>query len=144
MVGKLDAAVESHEIGDIDNYLMRLLMGSRNNPELPQPINVMTFVDHVEKDIEGFRQQYDGLSEFAHPNWAGISLLYARPDSVNRWTDFGANIRGTDNPRLIGVVNLSVALAMFERSYGKIADLMPGFISLCERRLVQSDGDPIA
>jgi hypothetical protein len=37
-----------------------------------------------------------------------------------------------------------VALAMFERSYGKIADLMPGFISLCERRLVQSDGDPIA
>jgi glutathione-specific gamma-glutamylcyclotransferase len=137
--GKLDAAVESQTIGDIGAFLMRLLMGSRNNPDLPQPINVMTFVEHVEKDIKGFRQQYDGLSEFAHPNWAGTSLLYSRPDSVNGWTDFGANIRASDNIRQIGVLNLSVALGMVERSYSHIGDVMPSFVALCEKQWDTSD-----
>jgi hypothetical protein len=107
-------------------------MGSRSDPELPKAINVLTFVDRVDKDIEGFRNQYDLLCEFAHPNWAGTVLLYSKLDIQNLWTDFGANIRGGDGARVTGVMNLSVALAMFERSYNRISDLMPRFIALCE------------
>jgi hypothetical protein len=76
---KVAGSVESAMVGDIDEYLMKLLMGSKNEPAVPDPINVMTFVDHVDKDIVGFRTQYDNLSEFAHPNWAGTSLLFAIP-----------------------------------------------------------------
>jgi hypothetical protein len=130
---KLDATLKAGAVGDIDEFLMKLSMGSRTDTDImPQAISVLTFVDRVEKDVEGFRHQYDLLSEFAHPNWAGTALLYSKPDPPNLWTDFGANIRGIDGPKQVGVLNLSVALMFFERSYNRIADIMPALIELCK------------
>jgi cation transport protein ChaC len=130
---KLDDAVTRQLQGDIDEYLMKLLMGHRLASEFPQAINVLTFVDRVNKDIEGFREQYDNLSEFVHPNWAGTSLLYSKPDLTNLWTDFGKNIRSLNNIKQVGALNLSVALKTFERTYNEVAELMPAFILLCSR-----------
>jgi hypothetical protein len=39
----------------------------------------------------------------------------------------------------VGLINLSVALMFFERSYNRIADLMSSFIELCKRQQ-QKDG----
>ena len=132
LCAKVEGAVQAGILGDIDDYLMKLAMGSKTDSAMPQAISVLTFVDRLEKDVEGFRHQYDLLSEFAHPNWAGTALLYSKPDPENRWTDFGANIRGGDGPKNVGIINLSVALMFFERSYSRIAELMPAFIALCE------------
>lgn len=132
---KLDGAVQAKTIGDIDDYLMKLIMGSKTNPDLPQAINVLTFVDRVNKDIDGFRHQYDNLSEFAHPNWAGTGLLYSKSDSETLSTNFGANIRGLGSTKQAGAVSLSVALMIFERNYNLVADLMPPFVELCESRI---------
>ena len=132
---KLDAALQAGTVGDIDDYLTLLMMGSRTNSELPPAISVLTFVDRVEKDVDGFRHQYEMLSEFSHPNWAGTALLYSRPDPPNLRTDFGANIRGGDRTKHAGVLNLSVALMFFERSYNHVADVMPAFITLSASRL---------
>ena len=129
---KLAGTVQAGTAGDIDDYLMRLNMGSKIDPALRPAVNVLTFVDCVDRDIVGFRHQYDVLSEFAHPNWAGTALLYSKSNPVNLRTDFGTNIRGGDNTKDIGVLNLSVALTMFERNYNSISDLMPAFIALCE------------
>lgn len=128
---KLDDAVKNQSKGDIDDFLMKLLMGSKTVPELPQAINVLTFVDRVNKDIDGFRERYDNLSEFAHPNWAGTSLLYSKPDKKNLWTDFDKNIRGLNSTRQAGALNLSVALMLFERTYQEIGDLVPEFVKVC-------------
>jgi hypothetical protein len=131
---KLDATLKAGAVGDIDDSLMQLSMGNRADTDIAphQAINVLTFVDRVEKDVEGFRQQYDRLSEFAHPNWAGTALLYSKSDPLNLWTDFGANIRAIDGPEQVGVSNLNVALMCFERSYNRLADIMPAFIELCK------------
>jgi hypothetical protein len=135
LCAKLDAAVKAGAVGDIDDYLMKLAMGSRTDSAMPQAISVLTFVDRVNKDVEGFRDQYDRLSEFSHPNWAGTALLYSKPDPPNLWTDFGQNIRGIDGPREVGILNLSVALMFFKMSYNRVADKMPAFIALCEGRI---------
>jgi hypothetical protein len=135
LCAKLDAAVKAGAVGDIDDYLMKLAMGSRTDSAMPQAISVLTFVDRVNKDVEGFRDQYDRLSEFSHPNWAGTALLYSKPDPPNLWTDFGQNIRGIDGPREVGIMNLSVALMFFKMSYNRVADNMPAFIALCEGRI---------
>jgi hypothetical protein len=89
----------------------------------------------VEKDIEGFNHQYGILSEYSHPNWAGTVYLYAKHDKENGATDFGQNIRIPEGTKQIGVGNLSVALLLFERSYNRIADLIPAFTKLCEDRM---------
>ena len=129
---KIDAAVERGTLGDSAQHLRRLHLGSKRNPAMPEAVNVLNFVDRVERDVKGFREQYDMLSEYAHPNWCGTAHLYSKPDPPNLWTDFGANIRGATSARCIGVANLSTALMFFEISYNRIADAMPAFIELCE------------
>jgi hypothetical protein len=98
----------------------------------PRPVRVNKFLTEVDRDIPGFNYQYGLLSEYAHPNWAGTVLIYAKHDFETRLTDFGKNMRCGDNAKVIGVGNLCVALMIFEAKYNDIADLMPAFISLCE------------
>ena len=128
---KLEEAVTKKSKSDIDDFLMKLLMGSKTAPELPQAINVLMFVDRVNRDVEGFREQYDNLSEFAHPNWAGTSLLYSKSDPKTARTEFAKNIRSLTSTKRVAMVNLNVALMIFERTYEKVGNVMPALVKLC-------------
>jgi hypothetical protein len=73
---------------EIENVLSRLALGAKTFPdkdtlpEQPEPINVLTqidFADKLFKDANGknlkiFRQCYDFLSEFCHPNMLGLMV----------------------------------------------------------------------
>jgi hypothetical protein len=139
LCAKVEAAVQTGAVGDIDEYLMRLSVGSRTDPDMRRAIKVSAFLKCVDKDIEGFSHGYGQLCEFAHPNWAGTTLLYSKPDATTPGAyEFGSNIRGGDGAYAVGVVNLSVALLIFERSYSRLGDLMPGFVTVCENHLQPS------
>ena len=132
---RVTKALDSGDLGNIKSCVHRLLLGSRTSEDLPDPINVLSFVDAVNDTVEGFRDQFDHLCEVAHPNWAGTSQLYSQPDAQARAVEFGHNLRGSEGIRSRTVANLSVAMAMFELDYNEIADLMDPFIELCERDL---------
>lgn len=77
---------------ELDVFLRRMFLGSRalpgpdrfknENLEVPQPIQVMTLIDAVDdlfqkmsnKKETRFRESYEDLSDFCHPNFAGISV----------------------------------------------------------------------
>jgi hypothetical protein len=149
---KVDAVVDSKMVGDVDEYLMKLAMGTATGwPEadssgdvltLPRPIKIGAFLKQVEKDIEGFSHQYGILSEYAHPNWAGTVLLYSSTDRQKAITDFGTNMRKAENAKAVGVVNLSVALKMFHAKYDHISDVIPAFISVCEAQSSNQQNSP--
>jgi hypothetical protein len=132
---KIASAIKADGLGDLDEYLMRLSLGSRNFEKSPVAINVLNFVDQVDKRFAGYRKQYDELSEYSHPNYLGTTCLYSATDFDNYMVSFGANARGSKPAEIIGVMNLSVALMIFDHSYNEVADLMPAFIALCERDL---------
>lgn len=138
LCGKVATAVESNDVGNIDEYLMKMYVGVATGAPtevvMPRPVRVGKFLESVEKDIPGFNHQYGILCEYAHPNWAGTALVYSKNDTENRVTYFGKNMRRADNTKTIGVVNLSVALMMFERSYNRITEILPAFTKLCESR----------
>jgi hypothetical protein len=148
LCAKVEEAVKSQSVGDIDEHLMKLVVGiatdapktkSKGDATFPRPVKVGAFLKLVEKDVEGFSNQYGILSEYAHPNWAGTVLLFSKNDTKNRTTDFGRNIRKGESTKGIGIGNLSAALAMFERSYKRILDLLPAFTALCESRLKNTE-----
>jgi hypothetical protein len=142
LCAKVEAVVDSKAVGDVDDYLMKLAMGtatawpetdsSADGLTMPRPVKISAFLKQAEKDIEGFSHQYGVLSEYTHPNWAGTVLLYSNTNKETAKTDFGENIRKSDNAKAIGVVNLSVALKMFHERYNRISDLLPAFIGVCE------------
>src|SRR6266481_6346902 len=116
LYGKVQASVESAEVGDIDDYLMKMSMGiatdpatdaSTGEPIRPRPIRIGKFLDRVEKDINGFNRQYGYLSEYVHPNWVGTVYLYSKFDKENGAADFDQNIRKPDGTKHTCVNNLS-------------------------------------
>jgi hypothetical protein len=129
---KIRATVEANECGEIDKHLTRFVMGHRNNEQMPMAINVMTCIDHVEKQIDGFRRHYDVLSEYAHPNWAGTTLIYSQPVQGERTVQFGRNIRGIEATIGHAVISLSTVLLLFMETESSITNAMPEFIQVCE------------
>ena len=135
-----DANDTSHVKG-LDERIMKLLMGSRSNDELPDAVNVLTMLKKAEKSIPGIGilSAYDSLSEFAHPNWSGTSLLYSRNDHDKILTHLGKNVRSAESPLGLGLSSLTGSLAMFEHAYNSISDLMPDFVSVCEAALPNNE-----
>ncbi len=132
---KVKLAVKNNEPGDIDTYLMKLSLGHRGKGGFPEAISVLTFVDHVEREVEGFRRQYDELSEYAHPNYLGTTGLYSQRNAEEFTVSYGPNPRATGAAITIGIVNLSVALMVFEHTYEKLGDLIPAFVRVCDKSL---------
>jgi hypothetical protein len=134
---KLNIALKTGNIGDLDSDLAKLSAGTRNwkDEGWPEAFNVLKFVDCAEKTFSGFRYAYDALSEYSHPNYLGTTGLYSRTDHKEILIDFGPDAARLKYPKYICALNLSVALRIFEDTYGKLADLMPAFIALCETHL---------
>jgi hypothetical protein len=92
-------------------------------------------VECVERSVLGFREQYNRLSEYAHPNTHGTTGLYSYDDRENIFVDFGPQDRNTKPAKAICITNLSVTLMLFERTYNRLSELMPDFVELCEREI---------
>ena len=133
---KIERVIDEDDFGDIDETLMKLLVGTKIDENMPNSINVMTFLDYVEREIPGIRRQYDELSEFAHPNWAGTLLLFGRNDKEQIVTDFGSGLRSEASIQA-GAINLEVALMIFAHTYERIGEAMPPFTKMAEARLAQ-------
>src|SRR5262249_24482563 len=65
---RLSRFLENKNVTDLDDFLMNILVGARDDPDMPKSINILTMVDRVEKTLTGFRSLYDHLCEYAHPN----------------------------------------------------------------------------
>jgi len=131
----MESSIETQTIGEADQRLMQLLMGSKSDTDtLPEAINVLKCVDSVDKKIPGFRYQYDRLSEFAHPNWAGTALLFSKREEGGI-ANFGENMRSEETVLVGGLHNLAGALDVFEVSYNRVGELIPDFVRVCEANL---------
>jgi len=116
---------KAKDIGAFDDFLMRSLVGARNNPEMPAATNILTFVDRVEKTTPGFRHVYDALCEYAHPNWAGTFGVFGQIDQEKFELKLGPAERSTAYST--GLAALSSSLMLFEHYYNDSAELVRQF-----------------
>lgn len=90
---RLKALLLNQDLGGIDSLVMNRLFASRDKDwlaESPQlaAVNILTFVDKLDKKIPGVRQHYDRLSERCHPNSFGHHQLYTRTNYENGTVSF--------------------------------------------------------
>ena len=129
----LERAVDAQAVGETDQHLMKLLMGTKIDTDvLPKAENVLNFVDRVDKKIAGFRKQYERLSEFAHPNWSGTVLLFSKPAEKTGIAHLGENMRAEKEALFVGLGNLASALDIFIVSYNSVEAVVSDFIRLSE------------
>jgi hypothetical protein len=130
---KVKKAIDDQSISALDKTLMKALTGSKNNPDMRDPINILTIVDRVDKEIPGFRGVYDNLCELSHPNWAGTLGTYTKIDTEKLWVDFGKNIRLKDTTQRHIAFTLRAGLELVVHIYNEFAELMPQLLKVCEK-----------
>jgi len=89
---KMEETVTSQKVGEeLDTLLMRALLGRKDRPVYLEPINVQTYVEHLDKKFKdaGIKDSYSQLSEYAHPNWFGAMSLYAKLDKQTMCLNLG-------------------------------------------------------
>lgn len=117
---------------ELNDTLMRMLVGSRLWPDRPQALQILSCIDRMDKKVPGVRKSYDILSEIAHPNWRGVFGMYSRTDEPNFTAHFGRGLRPTEGTKSAIVNTLLDALGLFEFSYNRISEAMPGFLAELE------------
>ena len=112
--------LNSKDLDRIDDFVSRGLVGERRTDAALAATNVLTLIDHVEKRIPGFRKSYDGLSEFAHPNWSGGLGAFGRIDHDK----YELHLRPSERTSglVSGVISLSTSLMLFEHFYNGMID----------------------
>jgi hypothetical protein len=90
-------------------------------------------LDRMDKQFPGVRERYDELSEFAHPNWGGVSGLFSIIDRETRTAKFGRGLRRTPAAaKESAAAALRGYLELFEQVYNWISDTLPEFIAKLE------------
>jgi hypothetical protein len=108
-----------HDLQNLDkSFLMRALMGSKHEDATHTAYSVLTAVDKLDKVVEGIRHDYDELSEFLHPNWAGVMGAFGKIDKDNFRLELGKENR-TLKP-IIGLSPFVAALQAFEIFYNEV------------------------
>lgn len=87
-------AIANKELTHFTKRMHSLIVGWKNDDEFPNPPNVLTLIDKVDKTISGYRKHYDILSEYAHPNWHGTMGLFAKTGGKKLKVEFGRYIKG--------------------------------------------------
>lgn len=129
---RLKKVTDDQALTDFDEFLMKLLFGFKNDKDFPGAINILNAVDKLDKLIDGFRYNYDQLSEFCHPNYSGVLGAYAVTNRETGWVDFGHEIK--ELSPMVGLHPLVASLEMFMHFYNESAELIPTLIEICENR----------
>ncbi|SFI40016.1 hypothetical protein [Bradyrhizobium sp. Gha] len=125
--------------GQLNDKLMRLFAGTKLWQDMPDPVNVLTLVERIDRKLPGFSAAYDVLSEYVHPNWRGVSGLYSKIDQPNFIVHFGRGLRDEEAASQLAHALVS-GLMTFELGYNNISDLMPEWIDGLEK--IWPDKDP--
>jgi hypothetical protein len=134
------AIKEDHDPADLHDQIVRLFVGTKlDEKDMPKAINVLTFLDKLDRKIPGFVGTYQRLSEVAHPNWAGSAAIFSNRDSKTLITHFGKNLRDTSYVRRLNLRCMLGSLEIFSYAYNLITDLMPDFCEACERGIVRRE-----
>jgi hypothetical protein len=131
----VDRQVDSGIEPDLDDKLMRLLLGHKGQDDFPEAINVLTLVGRMDKHTPGILGTYDSMSEYSHPNWAGTAFAYSFIDQENMVVDLGRSSPRRRSHDIAGLNCLNGCLGLLEFAYNKLADLFPPFIVACEADL---------
>jgi len=124
-----------YRLEDLQNNFARMLFGEKNSePDLPESFNINTLIPHLaqEKQLPGIGDAYDHLSRFAHPNWSGVSGLFAVNEPLAYTTTFGRGVDGTALAKDTACDLLLLSLVVFEYACESISAALPKFLAELE------------
>lgn len=134
---RLKQVCATKELGNIDEFFMKYLFGSKNGEGPLESYNILTAIDHTDKDFKGYRNAYDSLSEFAHPNWSGLSGAYSKLNRKKIYLELGKDAGNV--PLSVALPLLVGALTLFIYCYNEMETYLLEFNKFCDRKHQKSN-----
>lgn len=131
---KLERCVEQNSVDELDEAAKKFILGSRWEDWEFSATNILTMIDGANRDCPGLRKNYDHLSEFCHPNYSGVAMIFSNPTGSFD-VSLGRYLGGTERLNWTATNSMTAALMLFEHYYNSSADLLPNIIDLCHRDL---------
>lgn len=132
---KINQVVESNDVGDLDDFLMKGIFGSRIAGDELKSVNILTAIDHTDKIHDKYRDMYDELSEFAHPNWLGVGSIYSK-NLFNGKVQFGKNIDISKPDRILLTFLTTTAVLLI--SFNDLSKNFDEFVKIAELDITKS------
>jgi len=132
---QIQIALDSRAVGDLHEHVMKGWMGS-SNPDADFPSAHRVYKHLIKRtDEDSFRESYETLSEFSHPNYAGAAGLFSRSNWREMTTEFGPDTERLRAARSICINCLSATVMMFMQMYNQVGESIPDLAKLCEELL---------
>ena len=119
---------------DFDNLITRIKFGTRYDDEIVS-INVLTQIDKLDKQFNGFRKFYDSLCEYTHPNWDGVEGSYSELDEKNRCTHLSKIITTEHAMTEYFKSCFLFVIIIFSGSAEWVRNKLQSFTELCESEI---------
>ena len=130
LYNKLKDVIGKKTLDDIDDVLMKFLFGGRTKVAPVESYNILTAINHTDKTFRSYRTAYDDLSEFAHPNWSGVSGAYSKLDRNTMILYLGKKYSNV--PLMMALPLLAGSLELFCHYYDAMDHYCSEFNELCD------------
>lgn len=135
--GKLNFHVFGHKTA-------LLLLGSRNNEEMPRSINIVTVLEKCDTRYPGLMDIYADLSESAHPSYEGLCSGYSTINRDEYETTFSNRWMELHGGRHLD--SMLLCMGTFHHEYDKVwSELfgeLEGWIEANDKELEATKDDP--
>ncbi len=140
IASKLRMNIQNNDFQSIHDLIINRMMGSRTIKGSQESVNVMTVIDKVDKTIAGFRDHYEFLCDFCHPNYSGMHGLYGKINREKIYFDLNRDFGLTEQVFTFILTGLLPGLLMFEESLNQIEKTYPALIKLSNEDAAKSKG----
>jgi hypothetical protein len=131
-------------IDDVDSFLMDVLAGFKSKEWAPseefKARNVLTIIQRLSKELDiDLMFFYEGLSEFAHPNYLGMLQAFQTPPSPG---EFVVKFHSPTGLRLVRDMEMAIgalagATELMQSALEKFDEISTRFAVLCERHIYE-------
>ncbi len=128
--------IDKNCVGDERQSVLKDLIGTRieellkDKTDIHKSRNIVSDLKRVDKEHPTFMQQYDWLSDFAHPNFMGVFHPYGKLHPETNTLQLSQKM--DEATGLLGLLYLRNAEIMFCGYYDKLILLYPSFNAICE------------
>jgi hypothetical protein len=132
-VSEIECGIKDNDFDGLKVFLLDVLQGARSEIATKQfkrrkSIHIHECIKYMDKKVPGYRHQYEFLSEFAHPNSAGLNKIYSRLDQKSQRLFF-ENKRDKIDIDFV-IKQMVISLEHFIYIYDKSAEYLEQWMAL--------------
>lgn len=125
--------ITENQFSEIHNLISNRLVGSRLKEARSKICNVMTVIDKIDKTFRGFKENYNFLSDFCHPNYSGMLGLYGKMNYDEIYLKIDRRIGISEEIFFNVLFSLEPSLLIFEDCLNDIEKIYPALTDLSNK-----------